>query len=469
MATKKSTAKKSTKTTKTVKKSTTKKVTQPKATAKKPATTKKKKIEAPSLLRGVKDTLARDEKYWRLVSETAQEFADAYGYGRMQPPVIEEASLFMRSIGEGTDVVDKEMYVFDDRDGTRIALRPEFTAGIARAYTTHGLHSESQPVKVWSIGPVFRHDRPQAGRFRQFHQWGAEALGTRDSVIDAELISMAYHSLVALGIKPVVHINSIGSPEDRERYVVELTGYLRSKRSYLSDLSKQRLTKNPLRILDSKEPQDQEVVEEAPQIIDWISDDSRKYFMAVLEYLDELEIPYVLTPTLVRGLDYYTDTVFEFYPEGREDASQGALGGGGRYDLLVQRLGGRETPAAGFGLGIERVITAMRKIEEDGTELKDPRMQSSIYFAQLGKQAQRKALRIIELLRQDGIMVHHNLAKGSLKQQLEEANKFGVTHALILGHQEVQDGTIIIRDMESGNQEIVDQNKIKKEVRRILK
>lgn len=442
-----------------------------KTTAKKSAAKpKKKKFVTPTPLRGMKDILPRDEQHWRLVYETAQQFADAYGYGRLQPPVLEDAVLFTRSIGEGTDVVDKEMYMFKNNDEDLLGMRPEFTAGMARAYITNGMHTDSQPVKAWAWGPVFRHDRPQAGRYRQFHQWSMEALGARDAVLDAELISAAYHSLAALSLPTIVHINSIGSPEDRERYIVELTGYLRSKRSYLSETSRARLTKNPLRILDSKEEQDQEVLEEAPQILDWISEDARKYFMSVLEYLDELEIPYILKPTLVRGLDYYTDTVFELYEADKEEGSQSALGGGGRYDLLVQQLGGRETPAAGFALGIERVITAMRRNEQEHEHVyEDPRLQSRIYFAQLGVQARRKALGIIETLRQAGIYVHHNLGKTSLKQQLEMANKHGVSHALILGQQEVQDGTIIIRDMDSGNQEIVDQKKIEKEVRRILK
>jgi histidyl-tRNA synthetase len=462
MPTKKATEKKS-----SVKKKNTPKVV--KSTDKKKPK-KVAKFQTPATLRGMKDLLPRDEKHWRIFYNTAQQFADAYGYARLQPPVVEEAVLFTRSIGTGTDVVDKEMYLFEDSDGDALALRPEFTAGVARAYITNGMHSESQPVKVWAWGPVFRHDRPQAGRYRQFHQWSVETMGARDAVLDAELISMAYHSVSDLGISAVVHINSIGSREDRERYIVELTGYLRSKRSYLSETSKERLTKNPMRILDSKEEQDQVVLEEAPQILDWISEDARKYFMSVLEYLDELEIPYVLRPTLVRGLDYYCDTVFELYETDKEDGSQGALGGGGRYDGLVQTLGGRETPAAGFGIGIERVITAMRRNEQEHKyEYTDPRMQSTIYFAQLGVQARRKALGIIELLRKNGILVHHNLGKTSLKQQLEQAHKCEVTHAVILGQQEVQDGTIIIRDMESGNQEIVDQKKLEKELRRILK
>lgn len=455
-------------------KKTTKTTASKKAVTKKPVAKKKvtkpKKFVTPQAVRGMKDLLPRDEQYWRLMYNTAQQFADAYGYGRIQTPVVEEAVLFSRSIGEGTDVVDKEMYTFNNSDGDALALRPEFTAGIARAYITCGMHSESQPVKVWSWGPLFRHDRPQAGRYRQFHQWSVEALGARDAVLDAELIAMAYNSVASLGIDTVVHINSIGSLEDRDRYIIELTGFLRSKRSYLSETSKARLTKNPLRILDSKEEQDQVVLEEAPQILDWISEDARKYFMSVLEYLDELEIPYILKPTLVRGLDYYTDTVFELYETEKEDGSQTALGGGGRYDLLVQQLGGRETPAAGFALGIERVISAMRRNEQDNDYVyADPRLQSDIYFAQLGVQARRKALGIIEGLRKAEIYVHHNLGKSSLKQQLEQANKHGVTHSVILGQQEVQDGTIIIRDMESGNQEIVDQKKLEKELKRILK
>ena len=315
------------------KKTTTKKTMVKKSIDKDPA----KKIKTHDSLRGMKDILPKHESYWLDVFYTSEAVARAYGYQYMQTPVLEPAQLFIRSIGKTTDVVNKEMYVFEDRDGKKVAMRPELTAGIARAYISNGMHNLPQPVKVWYQGPMFRHDRPQAGRYRQFHQFGCEVLGDRAPVIDAELISIAYNTLRDLGLESIVHVNSIGSEDDRQNYLVELVGYLRSKRAYLSEDSKKRINRNPLRILDSKDEQDIEVVQDAPQIIDWLSQDSKDYFMKVLEYLDELNIPYVLTPTLVRGLDYYTDTVFELYLEDAEE---------GRRIVLLAREARRALPVA---------------------------------------------------------------------------------------------------------------------------
>ncbi len=419
-----------------------------------------------SLLRGMKDILPKEEVYWQRAMRAAEDIARAYGFGYIAPPIVEDAGLFIRSVGKGTDVVEKEMYVFEDRDGKKVCLRPELTASVARAYIDHGMHSLPQPVKVWYQGPMFRHDRPQAGRYRQFHQFDCEVIGERDPEIDAELIAVAYNYIRDLGISTQVHMNSIGSVEDRERYIVELVGYLRSKRSYLSEESKKRLLKNPLRVLDSKEEEDKAIIEEAPQIIDWLSDESRKYFMKVLEYLDELEIPYILQPTLVRGLDYYTDTVFEIYADSDEIGRQNALGGGGRYDRLIEQLGGRPTPACGFALGQERIISAMRKMNE-GKE-QPMTIVSPIFFAHLGEQARRRALLLVETMRRAGLLVHHNLAKASLKAQLELANRFRSTYTLILGQKEMQDNTIIIRDMASGIQEIIDQKNLLPEVKKLF-
>ncbi len=428
---------------------------------------KRKKIQLQPL-RGMKDVHPRDAKYWRSAYRGAENLAEAYNFHYMEVPVLEDSNLFTRSIGKGTDVVDKEMYVFEDKDGSKVGLRPEFTAGFARAYITHGMHSDPQPIKVWTTGSLFRHDRPQAGRYREFRQFDCETMGIRDAAIDAELISVAYNYLKDLGIDTHVRINSIGSPEDRANYVIELTAYLRSKRSYLSETSKKRIQKNPLRVLDSKEPEDQEIIEDAPQIIDWLSDDSKKFFMRVLEYLDHLEIPYILDSTLVRGLDYYTDTVFEFFRTDEEEGSQSALGGGGRYDLLISKLGGQPTPASGFAIGLDRVVLALKALKENAKATIHAPRKTPIYFAQLGEQARQHALRLIEQLRSDEIIVHHNVGKSSLKSQLEQANELGVTHTLILGQKEVLDGTIIIRDMDSGIQEIIDQGKILREVRKLI-
>ncbi len=430
-----------------------------------------KKVKLFQPIRGMKDILPKDDWYWLRVFDVVRNMTRAYGYRYSEPPVLESAQLFVKSIGKGTDVIDKEMYVFDDQEANKLALRPEFTAGVARSYISNGLLNNAQPVKLWMLGPLFRHDRPQAGRYRQFHQFNCEVIGEKDPVIDAELIIMAYNVVRDLGISPEVHINSIGSLEDRQNYIIELQGYLRSKKSYLSEESKKRMLKNPLRILDSKEEQDQEVIAEAPQIIDWLSAESKDFFMKVLEYLDELQIPYVLKPTLVRGLDYYSDTVFEIYNEKTEQGTQSALGGGGRYDGLLEQLGAREmTPASGFALGIERVISAMKELDqqEGAPNTKRDTMQNTIFFAQLGGQGRRRALLLIEELRRAGIMVGSSLSKGSLKGQLEMANKQGATHCIILGQKEVQDGTVIIRDMSSGVQEIIDQKRLEKHLQKLL-
>ncbi len=416
--------------------------------------------KTPELLRGFKDILPKDSFYWRKIQALADQIGQAYGFSFSATPILEEASLFIRSIGRGTDVVDKEMYLFEDRDGSKVCLRPEATASYARVFINHGMQSLSQPVKFWYLGPMFRHDRPQAGRFRQFYQYGCETFGVHDPVIEAELISAGYNFLRDLGIKANVHINSLGTSEDRQNYLVELVGYLRAKRAYLCEDCKKRIAKNPLRVLDCKNTDCQNVLEEAPQIIDWLSEPSKNYFMKVLEYLDEVEVPYVLQSTLVRGLDYYTDTVFEFYEDNVEQESQNALGGGGRYDLLVKELGGQDTPAAGFAFGVERIISVLRRQKEEG-KLALVESSSKFFLAQLGEQARMRSLRIIEDLRRAGIFVEHNLGKTSLKSQMELANKMGATYSIIIGQKEVQDGTVIVRDMESGNQEIIDQKKLK--------
>jgi len=444
-----------------------------------PAVAKQEKKTQKSYqnVRGMKDIVPSQGGQWLRMFDAARSIAESYCYGYVETPIVEQAQLFVKSLGRGTDVVEKEMYVFEDNEGTKIALRPEFTAGIARSYISHGMLSLPQPVKVWTVGPLFRHDRPQSGRYRQFHQFNCEVIGERNPVSDAELISMAYNFLRDLGLQAEIHINSIGTFEDRQNYIVELVGYLRSKRSYLCENCKKRISKNPLRVLDCKELGCQEALEDAPQIIEWLSAASKDFFMSVLEYLDELRIPYVLTPTLVRGLDYYTDTVFELFVDGGKEQSQSALGGGGRYDGLLEEIGAREaTPASGFAIGLERVMLALNKKEkeeQEGSDVAGSRHPAGIerqfFFAQLGEQARRRTLALIESLRKSGIQLGSSLAKGSLKAQLELADKMKSTHSIILGQKEVQDGTVIIRDMDSGIQEIIDQKKIEHHLRKLMK
>jgi len=420
------------------------------------AAEERRKRDGIQALRGMKDILPKEDQYWYAVTDHARDLAQFNGFGWIQTPLLEDVKLFVRSIGKGTDIVEKEMYVFDDRDGPKVALRPEGTAGVVRAYIQHGMLNLPQPVKVWYWGSMFRHERPQKGRYREHRQVGFEIFGDTKPGADAQLISIAYSLLSDLGVETEVRINSIGTPDDRARYIMELVGYYRSKRSYLCDDCKKRLTKNPLRLLDCKEDGCRPLREEAPQIVDWLSEDSKRFFMELLEYLDELEIPYALDPFLVRGLDYYTHTVFEFFTRELEsETAQSALGGGGRYDLLVSQMGGRETPAVGFGLGLERIVTELKKRPED-FESKPP----MIFLAHLGEGARRKTLTLLRQMRREGMRVGFNLAKASLKAQLEIADKQKVEYTLILGQKEMMDGTIIVRDMISGVQEIVDQKRI---------
>ncbi len=416
-------------------------------------------------LRGFKDILPVDENYWHFIRQTVDSFASAYGFGEIGLPILEEASLFVRSIGKQTDVVEKEMFTFADKSEGNIALRPEATASVARSYINHGMFNLPQPVRLYYWGPMFRREKPQAGRFRQFTQFGFEVLGDSSPVIDAQLIMIGYKFFQEIGLDQIsVQVNSIGTPETRKIYREELVNYYRAKRRLLCEDCKVRLTKNPLRLLDCKEQSCQPLKAEAPQIVDWLDEESKNHFMKVIEYLDQLDIPYVLNPYLVRGLDYYAKTVFEFWPGEKELSGQGALGGGGRYDGLVEILGGRPTPASGFSIGVERVISHLKEKQVNITFGKKP----EIFLAQIGDQAKVKAMVLFEKMRKENIQVAESLAKDSLKAQLEIANKLGVKYALILGQKEVIDGTILIRDMENGVQEIIDFNKTINEIKKKL-
>lgn len=425
-----------------------------------------KKVKAPNTPqppRGMKDILPGEEKFWSYVRGRADSLSRAYGYEWIETPLVEETALFVRAVGKQTDIVEKEMFSFVDQGGENLCLRPEATASVARAYVNHGMVNQPQPVKFFYIAPMFRHERPQSGRYRQFHQYGAEILGDGKPVIDAELIILGARYFDALGLPVEVRINSIGDVNDRTKYKEKLIAYYRSHRSVLCENCKVRLVKNPLRVLDCKEPGCQSIKEAAPQMLDFLSEENKNHFMKVLEFLDEADISYVVDPHLVRGLDYYTKTVFEYLPKnGDEEARQSALGGGGRYDLLVETLGGRPTPAAGFAIGLERVILSLK---EQNIEVPEP-LKPIVYLAQLGEPAKRKAFGIFEELRRAGIPVVGTFTKDALKAQMEIANRLGVKYTILLGQKEVLDGTIIIRDMDAGIQEIVDVKKIVLEMKK---
>jgi histidyl-tRNA synthetase len=417
----------------------------------------KKQKAPPELLRGFRDVLPEEQARWRQVRDTVRAMADAYSFDRIDLPILERSEVFLRPLGKHTDVVEKEMYVFEDPGGDSVALRPEATASVARAYINHGMLNLPQPVKLWYEGPMFRHDRPQAGRYRQFNQFGFEVIGVSEAIVDAQLIVIAYHTLKDLGLDISVQVNSIGTPEARSAYLTELVSYFRPHRAKLSEDDKKRLQKNPLRLLDSKDPAVVELLAGAPQIVDWLDEPSKQHFMKVLEFLDELQVPYVLNPHLVRGLDYYTHTVFELWLAGDEgEKAQAALGGGGRYDGLVELIGGRPSPACGFAVGMERVVKAMA----DKGINPDLRQKPTVFFAQLGDAARRVGLKVFEEFRKANIPIAEAFGKNALKAQLEAANKLGAPYTLILGQKEVLDGTIIIRDMDSGAQEIVDVAKV---------
>lgn len=421
---------------------------------------KKKGVKTPELVRGFRDVLPDEQWHWDRVEAEARDLAKAYGFGRLQLPTLEHAALFERTLGKETDVVTKEMFVFEDQAGDRLALRPEGTAQVARAYIDHGMVNMPQPVKLWYFQPFFRHERPQHGRYRQFWQVGFEALGSIEPIIDAQVMLMAHRFCKDLGLDVTLHINTLGSPASRKEYLGHLANYFKQHKSKLSEVDKKRLLKNPLRILDSKEPGIEELKAGAPQIVDYLDPESKAHFMKVLEYLDEADVPYTLNPHLVRGLDYYAHTIFEIMMTNppNEDMKEIALGGGGRYDGLVPMLGGRDNIGAmGCAIGVERVILAAKSL---GIHQPAEEKKVDVFFCQLGDAARRKGLGVFEKLREGGIVCAEAFGKGALKAQLEIADKLKAKLALILGQKEVLDGTIIIRDMDSGAQEIVDVEKV---------
>ncbi|MEW6610879.1 MAG: histidine--tRNA ligase [Patescibacteria group bacterium] len=427
--------------------------------------TKEMKLQS---IRGMRDILPEEYPLWNSVVQAVERVAQDFRYERIVVPLVEATTLFSRSVGAATDIVEKEMYTFNDRGGDNITLRPEFTASLARAFIEHGMHTRPQPVRLWDMGPAFRYDRPQAGRYRQFWQYDFEVLGDGHPIIDAQLIATVVELFQSLSVPVTIAINSIGEENCRSAYTKALVEHLSSHRAMLCADCGRRLETNPLRALDCKEPKCQLVLAEAPQIVDWLCASCREHFVKVLEYLDELEAPYCLEPRLVRGLDYYTRTTFEVmvkapgsFPSGPEGEGLSlALGGGGRYDNLIAELGGRPTPAVGFAGGMERLILAMQRCEF----VAPPKSVPQLFLAQLGNEARKKMLGLSFQVRRAGYTVADQFSKDGLSQQLEVAARLGCRYTLILGQKELLDGTIIIRDMENGIQEIVDFTKIMQEI-----
>ncbi len=337
---------------------------------------KSKKIKEETLilqtLRGMKDILPEEQLYWDQVRRVSERIAREYGFQRLDTPILEFTNLFRKSIGEGTDVIEKEMYSFITKGGDNVTLRPELTAGNCRSYIQNGMNVLPKPVKIFSTGPVYRYDRPQEGRYREHYQINYDAYGEQDPILDAQIIQIANRFIQALGIKLVqVQINSIGCPNCRKDYKDLLVNYLESKKMKLCQDCKRRIEINPLRILDCKEDKCFQVSSLAPQLIDHLCEDCCNHFKTLLEYLDELDLPYIINPRLVRGLDYYTKTVFEIW-SCAEEGRKLSLGGGGRYDKLIKVLGGEDTPAIGFAMGIERIVAEMKRVQKGSPQVRPP-------------------------------------------------------------------------------------------------
>ena len=395
-------------------------------------------------IRGMNDILPGETPRWQFIEGVFRDLMQVYGYSEIRLPIVEKTELFKRSIGEVTDIVEKEMYTFEDRNGDSLTLRPEGTAGCVRACIENGmLHNQTQ--RLWYVGPMFRHERPQKGRYRQFHQLGVEVFGLEGPDIDAELIMLSARLLKELGLNELVRleINSLGTAVERQAHRQQLVAYLQQHIEQLDEDSRRRLNSNPLRILDTKNPAMQALVEQAPRLFDFLGEESRAHFQGVCDYLDSVGIAYQVNYRLVRGLDYYSKTVFEWVTE--HLGAQGTVCAGGRFDALIEHLGSKPAPAAGFAVGIERIVALL----EERTDLPD--VLPHAYLLVAGEAAQRQGLALAEGLRQriPGLRLLVNCGGGSFKSQMKRADKSGARLALILGEEEVQQQTIGIKHLRA--------------------
>jgi len=397
-------------------------------------------------VKGMNDLLPDDAGVWQFVEDTIRTTADAYGYREIRTPIPERTDLFKRGIGEATDIVEKEMFTWEDRGGDSLTLRPEMTASCVRAGIQHGLfHNQTQ--RIWYMGPMFRRERPQRGRYRQFHQFGIEAFGWTGAEIDAEVIVFGARLWKALGINDIrLELNSLGSDETRSQYRETLVGYLTQHMDILDEDSRRRLETNPLRVLDSKNPAMREMIEAAPSIVDSLDVEARAHFDSLAGYLGAVGIEFAVSPRLVRGLDYYTSTVFEWTTD--QLGAQSAVCGGGRYDGLVESLGGRSTPGCGFALGMERLIELVR--------LSNPELRAAspqVFVVNIGDAARQRAFSLAEQLREAGISVVFAAGSGSIKSQMKQADKSGALFAVILGEDEVANDTIALKPLTTGEEQ----------------
>ena len=405
-------------------------------------------------IRGTRDILPNESPLWATIEGLARHVLSQSAYREIRTPIFEQTELFARGIGEATDAVGKEMYSFEDRGGRSIALRPEITAGLVRAFIQNKLFAQGGVQRLWHIGPAFRYERPQAGRQRQFHQLDVEILGSRDPRADVEVIAIATRLLNTLGLSALtLDLNSVGSGEDRQKYRDALIAYFTPFKGELDEDSQDRLTRNPLRILDSKDKRTQEIVTDAPSLLDFLSEDSQKHFDGVQQHLTNLGIPFNINPRLVRGLDYYTHTAFEI--QSSDLGAQATVCGGGRYDGLVKQLGGPDTPAIGFGMGIERLVLLLQeKGEYSTTPLLD------IYLISRGEKAEMQSVNLADKLRKQGFSVEVDLSGSAFGKQFKRADRSGAVLGLILGDAEAEAEKVQMKWLRSGEQSEISQTEL---------
>ena len=401
---------------------------------------------------GVFDILPNDPKepwrashLWDWVESILRQTSKAYGYQEIRTPIFERTDLFARSVGEQTDIVSKEMYTFEDRGGRSLSLRPEGTAPTIRAYVEHNLQHGSSLQKLFYIGPMFRYERMQAGRYRQFHQYGAEAIGNLSPEQDAEMIDLSYTLYQKLGLKDLsIEVSTLGTLESRQKFRQALQNYLRPSLETLSEASRTRFESNPLRILDSKDPNDKKALLGAPSILDFLDSESQDHFTSVLQLLDQLQIPYVINKDIVRGLDYYNKTVFEIISG--ELGAQNSVGGGGRYDTLVSQLGGKDTPAIGFATGIERILQVLLK---QGARLPSP-FAPTLYLIPLGEESKKACFSLLKSLRKNDVWADMDLTGKKLGKAMQCANDLGALYTAVVGERELETKMIVLKEMQTG-------------------
>lgn len=401
--------------------------------------------------RGTEDILPNDSKIWRLIENTAHEICAKYGYKEIRTPVFEDTSLFSRGVGDTTDVVQKEMYTFNDKGGRSITLRPEGTASLVRSYIENSLYANSQPTKLYYLISCYRYEKPQSGRLREFHQFGLECFGSDSSATDAEIITLAFDFFKTLGVKDLsLNLNSIGCEKCKPKYNEELKKYFSSHIDKLCDTCKDRLEKNPMRIIDCKSPVCQEVCADAPRMIDYLCEDCDSHFNQLTSYLDKLNIKYTIDPNIVRGLDYYTRTVFEISSDAL--GAQSTVCGGGRYNGLVEELGGKPTPGIGFAMGIERLILILKS---QGIELGES-LGPNIFVASIGDNASLTAQKLVYDLRNKGLWAERDLCDRSVKAQMKYANKLGACYSIVIGDDEVLNNKASLKNMGTGEETVVE-------------